>query len=101
MAIATKAPVIDAVRVPPSACVTSQSIQIVRSPSASSWTTDWSERPMSRWISCVRDRPPCPLSPRACACVRRAGSMPYSAVTQPLPVPRRNCGTALRRSPCR
>src|SRR5436305_7506227 len=33
-ASATKAPVMDAVRVPPSAWMTSQSIQIVRSPSA-------------------------------------------------------------------
>src|SRR6266513_1966957 len=53
---ATHAPVIEAVRVPPSACSTSQSTVIWRSPSASR------------------------------SSVAR-GSMPYSAVTQPLPWP--------------
>ena len=47
-ASATNAPVIDAVRVPPSAWMTSQSIQIVRSPSACMFVTDRSERPISR-----------------------------------------------------
>ncbi len=46
--------VIDAVRVPPSACSTSQSRVIVRSPSALRSMTARSERPMRRWISCVR-----------------------------------------------
>ena len=90
---ATKAPVIDAVRVPPSAWMTSQSSQIVRSPSSGSRVTERSERPISRWISCVRP-PTLPL--RASRCVRvvvARGSMPYSAVTQPLPVLRRNGGT--------
>ena len=90
---ATKPPVIDAVRVPPSAWMTSQSIQIVRSPSSFSLVIDRSERPISRWISCVR---PPTLPALASRCVRvevARGSMPYSAVTQPLPVLRRNGGT--------
>ena len=45
---ATNAPVIDAQRVPPSAWITSQSSQIVRSPSSSSLITDRIERPISR-----------------------------------------------------
>ena len=67
----------------------------VRSPSAFRSTTARSERPISRWISCVR-----PLClPRAASrgervCVAR-GSIPYSAVTQPCPLPRRNGGHAL------
>ena len=52
--MATKAPVIEAVRVPPSAWMTSQSIQMVRDPSAFNSVTDRSERPMSLWISWVR-----------------------------------------------
>ena len=48
---------IAAVRVPPSACSTSQSMVIWRSPSALRSTTARSERPIRRWISCVR--PPC------------------------------------------
>src|SRR6188474_134380 len=90
---ATYAPVIAAVRVPPSACSTSQSRVTVRSPSARRSTTARNERPISRWISSVR--PPC--LPRAASrgdreCVAR-GSMPYSAVTQPSPRPRRKDGT--------
>ena len=90
---ATKPPVIDAVRVPPSAWMTSQSTQIVRSPSSVSRATDRSDRPIRRWISCVR---PPTLPAVASRCVRvdvARGSMPYSAVTQPLPVLRRNGGT--------
>src|ERR1700690_173382 len=45
---ATKAPVIAAVRVPPSACSTSQSRMMVRSPSAARSTTERSDRPMRR-----------------------------------------------------
>ena len=51
---ATKLPVMAAVRVPPSAWITSQSSWIVRSPSAGRSTTARSARPISRWISCVR-----------------------------------------------
>ncbi len=77
-----------AVRVPPSACSTSQSRWMVRSPRALDRSnTARSERPIRRWISCVR--PVC--LPRAASrslrvCVAR-GSMPYSAVTQPSPLP--------------
>ena len=48
---------------------------------------------MSRWISCVR--PTClPLAASRAlrVCVAR-GNMPYSAVTQPWLLPRRNPGT--------
>ena len=48
---------------------------------------------MRRWISCVR--PDC--LPRAASRALRVlvarGSMPYSAVTQPWPLPFRNGGT--------
>src|SRR5262252_9064598 len=83
----------EAVRVPPSACSTSQSSVTVRSPSARRSATARSERPIRRWISWVR-----PLClPRAASravrvCVAR-GSMPYSAVIQPWPLPRRKGGT--------
>src|SRR5579863_5462314 len=92
-ASATKPPVIAAVRVPPSAWSTSQSSVMVRSPRAFRSATARSERPMRRWISCVR--PLC--RPRAASravrvCVAR-GSMPYSAVIHPWPLPRRKAGT--------
>ena len=90
---ATKAPVIAAVRVPPSAWSTSQSSWMVRSPSALRSNTARMERPIRRWISWVR-----PLClPRAASRSLRVwverGSMPYSAVTQPSPLPRLCGGT--------
>ena len=66
---ATNPPVIEAVRVPPSAWMTSQSIQIVRSPSSVSDVIDRSDRPMSRWISCVRP----PTLPAVASRVRPRG----------------------------
>ena len=55
--------------------------------------TERSERPMSLWISSVRPPClPCAASRAERVCVAR-GSIPYSAVTQPLPVPLRNAGT--------
>ena len=80
--IATKAPVIEAVLVPPSACITSQSINMVRSPSFSISVTALNDLPISRWISTLLPSilPLVPVEP---------GSMAYSAVTQPLPVPAR------------
>src|SRR5690606_28792969 len=90
---ATKPPVIEAVRVPPSAWMTSQSTVICTSPSACRSTTARSERPIRRWISSVR--PPClpdDASRRMRSPVER-GSMPYSAVTQPLPELRSQDGT--------
>ena len=89
---ATKPPVMAAVRVPPSACSTSQSITIWRSPSATGSMTARKDRPISRWISWVRpDCLPLAASRRMRSWVER-GSMPYSAVTQPLPVPFRKGG---------
>ena len=90
---ATKAPVMAAVRVPPSAWMTSQSSEIVRSPSPFRSNTQRSDRPIRRWISWVR-----PLClPRAASRSLRVwverGSMPYSAVTQPSPLPRLCGGT--------
>src|SRR4051794_15127132 len=90
---ATQAPEIAAVRVPPSAWMTSQSSVICRSPSFSRSTTARSERPISRWISCVRpDCLPDAASRRPRVWVAR-GSMPYSAVTQPRPLPRSQPGS--------
>src|SRR5215471_9343362 len=91
--MATNAPVMEAVRVPPSACSTSQSSVIVRSPSIRMSTTVRRERPINRWISCVRP----PIRPVLASrwprsCVER-GSIEYSAVTQPWPEPRRCAGT--------
>ena len=90
---ATQPPEIEAVRVPPSAWITSQSTITCRSPSLGRSTTARSERPISRWISCVR--PDClPLAASRLPRVWVArGSMPYSAVTHPWPLPRRNGGT--------
>ena len=76
-----------AVRVPPSAWMTSQSTLTCRSPMALRSVTARKDRPIRRWISWVR-----PLClPRAASRSIRLwvarGSMPYSAVTQPSPVP--------------
>ncbi|MCY1427578.1 hypothetical protein D9M71_434290 [compost metagenome] len=90
---ATVAPVIDAVRVPPSAWITSQSMYRVFSPSLDRSSAARSERPIRRWIS--RVRPPC-LPRTASRWVREPvarGSMPYSAVSQPWPCPLRKRGT--------
>ena len=51
-------------------------------------------RPMRRWISCVRPPTRPRVASRAMRVVLDPGSMPYSAVTQPRPVSRRNGGTA-------
>src|SRR5262245_35076500 len=90
---ATHAPVIAAVRVPPSAWSTSQSTTICFSPSAARSGTARSERPIRRWISCVRpDCLPAAASRRVRSVVAR-GSMPYSAVTQPRAWPLSQGGT--------
>ncbi len=82
-----------AVRVPPSACKTSQSRMMVRSPRAFMSTTARRLRPMRRWISCVRP-PTLPRSDSRGVRVRVArGSIPYSAVTQPRPELRIQLGT--------
>ncbi len=66
---------------------------MVFSPSFSKFSDARKERPIKRWISKVR--PPC--LPRAASRPLREwvarGNMPYSAVTQPLPEPRKNRGT--------
>src|SRR5205807_10594010 len=80
---ATKPPVIAAVRVPPSAWMTSQSTVICRSPSASRSSTARRLRPIRRWISTVRQVCfPAEASRRVRSEVAR-GCMPYSAVIQP------------------
>jgi hypothetical protein len=82
-----------AVRVPPSAWSTSQSRTSVFSPSAFVSITARRLRPISREISWVRP-PILPLtasrSPRVFVAL---GSIAYSAVTQPCPLPRRQRGT--------
>jgi len=92
---ATYAPQMLAVRVPPSACSTSQSSVIWTSPMAFRSVTARSARPMRRWISWVRPD----WRPRAASRSIRSGlepgSIEYSAVTQPLPVPRIHLGTSL------
>jgi len=85
--------VIAAQRVPPSACSTSQSIQSVRSPSASKSVTERIERPISLWISTVRPSGrPLETSRRFRSPVE-AGSKEYSAVNQPRPLPDNQRGT--------
>src|SRR5690349_14977337 len=90
---ATKPPVMDAVRVPPSAWMTSQSIQMVRSPSSLSLVIERRDRPIRRWISWVRPPTFPALASRWVRVEVARGSMPYSAVTHPFPVLRRNGGT--------
>ena len=80
-------------RVPPSAWRTSQSSQTVRSPSASMSTTARSERPIRRWISVVRPSSLPREMSRALRSPVEAGSIAYSAVTQPRPRPRIQAGT--------
>ena len=76
-----------AVRVPPSACSTSQSTTTWRSPSAAMSHAARRLRPMRRWISTVR--PLClPLAAsRSTRSGDEPGSIEYSAVTHPLPSP--------------
>ncbi len=81
------------VRVPPSACRTSQSRITLRSPSASRFTTERSERPIKRWISIVRPEARPLVTSRGVRVAVARGSIEYSAVTHPLPAPRRKPGT--------
>src|SRR5207248_2133700 len=90
-ATATAAPVIAAVRVPPSACSTSQSTRSVCSPKRKLSSIARMLRPMSRWISCVRP-PSCARSRGVRVRVAR-GSIAYSAVIHPSPRPLRHPGT--------
>src|SRR5215470_3783529 len=86
-------PVIEAVRVPPSAWITSQSIQIERSPSCVMSVTARKDRPTSRCISKVL--PPClPLTASLGDRFGVArGNIEYSAVTHPVPFPFKKGGT--------
>src|SRR6478752_6961226 len=82
-----------AVRVPPSACRTSQSNTMVFSPRALVSMIERSERPIRREISCVRP-PILPLTDsRSDRVLVARGSMAYSAVTQPRPSPLSQRGT--------
>src|ERR1022692_2181433 len=76
---ATNAPVMEAVRVPPSACTTSQSSVTVRSPNSAMSTTARNERPIRRWISCVRPEGRPLLTSRGVRFVVARGSMEYSS----------------------
>src|SRR5215213_3056132 len=88
---ATAPPVMEAVRVPPSACSTSQSMVTCHSPMAAMSTQARSERPIRRWISCVR--PPTLSRSRRLRVLVARGSIEYSAVTHPAPFPFRQPGT--------
>jgi hypothetical protein len=65
----------------------------VCSPSAAKSTTPRSERPISRWISIERPSGRPRAESRALRSPVEAGSIPYSAVTQPSPEPARQRGT--------
>src|SRR5699024_5452168 len=90
---ATQAPVIAAVRVPPSAWITSQSSTIVFSPSALVSTTARKLRPISREISWVRPETLPRTDSRALRSPVARGNMAYSAVTQPRFLPLSQRGT--------
>ena len=65
---------------------------MVRGPNAARSVTALSERPIRRWISCVRPRGP--LRSRSVrVCVAR-GSIAYSAVTHPFPLAARQAGSS-------
>ena len=63
------------------------------SPSASKSTTPRSARPISRWISTVRPSGRPLVTSRCLRSPVDAGSIPYSAVTQPRPLPAIQRGT--------
>src|SRR5579875_381057 len=78
----------------PTEMAASQSTMIWRSPRARRSQTARSERPISRWISCVR--PDCRprVASRATRSAEDPGSSEYSAVSQPRPDPRSQRGTS-------
>ena len=90
---ATQAPVIEAVRVPPSAWITSQSTTICRSPSAGRFD-DGAQRAADQALDLLRAAGGLAgRRPRGgCASWVARGSIAYSAVTQPLPEPRSHGG---------
>src|SRR5665647_1082129 len=85
-------PVIEAQRVPPSALRTSQSTRRVCSPKSRKSTIIRRDRPINRWISWVRPERPETASLRPRLLVAQ-GSMLYSAVIHPWPLPLRKGGT--------
>jgi hypothetical protein len=89
---ATQAPLMAVVRVPPSACSTSQSTHTVRSVMLPSLTTARSARPIRRWISTERPSTAPARSRDLRVCVE-LGSIEYSDVSQPWPLPLRKGGT--------
>src|SRR5437764_829494 len=68
-------------------------MRICRSPIAARSVTARRLRPISRWISWVRPLCRPRAASRSVRVLVERGSMPYSAVTQPRPVLRRNGGT--------
>ena len=92
-ATATNAPVIDAVLVPPSAWITSQSTQIVLSPNLFKSTTDLIALPINLCISCVLPSIfPLDASLIFLCCVA-LGSIEYSAFIHPVPLFLKKGGT--------
>ncbi len=79
---------IAAVLVPPSASITSASTWIVQGPRAFVSTIARRLRPISRWISVDR-----PSARRSFRVGVLPGSIAYSAVSQPTPLPSRKGGT--------
>jgi hypothetical protein len=73
--------------------MTSQSSVTVRSPNSDMSTTPRKDRPIRRWISWVRPESRPLAASRGVRLAVARGSIEYSAVTQPLPLPRRNGGT--------
>ena len=86
---------IAAVRVPPSACSTSQSRISVRPSIAVRSTTARRLRPISRWISVERPEGRPRVTSRRLRVGVAEGSMAYSAVAQPRPLSIRKGGTRL------
>ena len=92
-ATASIPPFTEAVRVPPSASRTSQSISIVIPGIFSKSTAILSERPIKRWISAVL--PEILVLSRALLTFVEPGRSEYSAVSQP---PLLTCGGTLKSS---
>src|SRR5687767_10795761 len=72
----------EAVRVPPSACSTWQSIAIVCGPILDRSIAARSDLPINRWISVPRESV-CPVFGQGLRCGVLAGSITYSAVNHP------------------
>src|SRR5437763_3311208 len=83
IASARLAPVIAVVRVPPSACNTSQSIQMVRGPTFSKSITARKDRPINRWISTLRPSIRPFVTSRGLRGWVEYGNIEYSAVSHP------------------